>query len=276
MGIFSRDNLLAWCIVPFDACERGPKERAEMLQRLGIRALAYDWREKDIGSFDEELHQLRAHDIELAAFWLSGGNPKDGKGAWDDPMLRAVLEFIERNDLNIEVWKTLGGGDLLEIADLDARYDAGAEQVSVLAKVFNDLGCKYGIYNHGGWGGEPQTMVEIAERVASQDVGIVYNFHHGHDHLPLMPDAFAAMVPHLMCVNLNGLTPGGPMILPLAEGEEDMKVLRMIGDSHYAGPIGILDHRPDTDSEISLRQNLKGMEKLLKELGDERALATYR
>jgi len=275
MSVFSKDNLLAWCIVPFDARERSPKERAEMLQRLGIRALAYDWRERDIETFDEELHQLRAHGIRLAALWLSGGNPKDEKSVWDDPMLRAVLKFIERNDLNIEVWKTFGSGDLDAIADLDARYDAGADQINVLAKVFNDLGCSYGIYNHGGWGGEPQTMVEIAKRVDSEGVGIVYNFHHGHEHMPLMPDAFTAMLPYLMCVNLNGVTPGGPKILPLSEGEEDLNILRMVQDSGYAGPIGILDHRPDTDAEFSLTQNLDGMQRLLRKLGDEGALATY-
>ena len=48
MSVFAKDNLLAWCIVPFDACKRGPKERAVMLQRLGIRALAYDWRDEHI------------------------------------------------------------------------------------------------------------------------------------------------------------------------------------------------------------------------------------
>ena len=34
--IFARTNLVAWCIVPFDAKKRGPEERAEMLSRLGF------------------------------------------------------------------------------------------------------------------------------------------------------------------------------------------------------------------------------------------------
>ena len=77
------------------------------------------------------------------------------------------------------------------------------------------------------------------------------------------------MLPHLMCVNLNGMMPGGEQILPLGRGEEDLKVLRMVKESGYDGPIGILDHRMDTDAELSLTQNLDGLRALLQELGDD-------
>ncbi|MFT5088320.1 MAG: hypothetical protein ACI906_004729 [Candidatus Latescibacterota bacterium] len=275
MSLFCKKNLLAWCIVPFDACQRTPQQRAEMLQRLGIGALAYDWRQKDIDTFDEELQQLRAHGIRLSAFWLSGGDPPDAQGMWDDPQLGPVLQFIQRNELHIEVWKMLPEKELCAIADIEERYDEATRLVQIQAKVFRDLGCTYGLYNHGGWCGQPQTMVEVARRSAEQQVGIVYNFHHGHEHLSLMPDAFAAMLPHLLCVNLNGMASQGPQVLPLAEGDDDAAILRMVADSGYSGPIGILDHRPDTDAELSLKQNLAGMQTLLRELGDEDALATY-
>ena len=274
MNIFAKDNLLAWCIVPFDAAKRGPKERAEMLQRLGIKALAYDWREGDIGTFDEELKQLTDRGIALSTFWLAGGYPQDEKSAVDDPMLRAVIEFIQRNKLNIEVWRTRSVANEDEMAD-EARFEIATHQIGILTNVFNDLGCKYGIYNHGGWGGEPKNMIEIARRLESKNIGIVYNFHHGHDHLPLMPAAFIEMLPYLTCLNLNGMTPGGEKILPLSQGEQDKDVLSMIKDSGYDGPIGILDHRMDTDAEESLRQNLTGLQALLEQMGDEEALQTY-
>ena len=35
--LFRRDNLVAWCIVPFDSKKRGPVERVAMLERLGFR-----------------------------------------------------------------------------------------------------------------------------------------------------------------------------------------------------------------------------------------------
>lgn len=246
-----------------------------MLQRVGIGALAYDWRDEHIPTFDAELSELRDHGVEMTAFWLSGGYVTSEQGAWADPHLRAALEFVERNDLKIEMWKMLVGDDLQGIADMDARYDAAAAQVEVLAKLFNQRGCKYGLYNHGSWGGEPQTMVEVVKRVEANDVGIVYNFFHGHDQLDLIPEAFAAMLPHLMCVNLNGMNPQGPKILPLGSGVRDRQILQMIADSDYGGPIGLIDHRPEIDAEISLRENLAGMQAVLQDIGDEDALATY-
>jgi hypothetical protein len=46
--LFAKRNLVAWCIVPFDAKKRGPEERAQMLKNLGIRRLAYDYRAEHI------------------------------------------------------------------------------------------------------------------------------------------------------------------------------------------------------------------------------------
>src|SRR3712207_4612908 len=68
--LFDRENLIAWCIVPFDAKMRGPEARAEMLQRLGFKRFAYDWREKDIPTFDQELDALQRHGVSLDAFWF--------------------------------------------------------------------------------------------------------------------------------------------------------------------------------------------------------------
>ena len=39
--VFSRGNLVAWCIVPFDNKKRSPEERAQMLVKLGITKFAY-------------------------------------------------------------------------------------------------------------------------------------------------------------------------------------------------------------------------------------------
>ena len=135
MSVFARDNLLAWCIVPFDARKRGPQERAAMLQRLGIGALAYDWRDEHIERFDEELCQLRDHGVEMTAFWLSGSYPLDEQGVWEDPHLRAALEFVDRNDLKIEMWKMLVGEDLQQIADVNTRYDAAAAHTVCITTV---------------------------------------------------------------------------------------------------------------------------------------------
>ena len=64
-SLFARSNLMAWCIVPFDSAQRGPEERAQMLQRLGITQFAYDYRAEHIPSFEAEIAACRAHGIQL-------------------------------------------------------------------------------------------------------------------------------------------------------------------------------------------------------------------
>ena len=67
--VFAKDNLVAWCIVPFDAKKRGPSERAEMVAQLGIKKVAYDWRGEHVATFEEEILQYKKHGIEFFAFW---------------------------------------------------------------------------------------------------------------------------------------------------------------------------------------------------------------
>src|SRR5687768_16943453 len=69
-AVFARPNLVAWCIVPFDAKNRTPAERAEMMRRLGIRRFAYDWRDAHLPTFEQELAELKKRDIELTAVWF--------------------------------------------------------------------------------------------------------------------------------------------------------------------------------------------------------------
>src|SRR5205823_1857952 len=68
--LFSRENLIAWCIVPFDAKKRGPEERAAMLKRLGFSKFAYDYRAEHIPTFDAEIAALKKQGIDLTAWWF--------------------------------------------------------------------------------------------------------------------------------------------------------------------------------------------------------------
>jgi sugar phosphate isomerase/epimerase len=274
-SVFSRQNLLAWCIVPFDAKIRTPEERADMLDRLGFTMLAYDWRDEHISEFDDEVRELGRHGISMTAFWWGSGMPESRRSLKKDERMQMQLDCIRRNNLKLEVWITCSDHDLGSIDD-EEKFEELAERVDIFARVLAPLGCRLGLYNHGGWGGQPHHMVEIMKRVRSDNVGIVYNFHHGHEHLDMMPAAFGEMLPYLLCVNLNGMNREGPKILPLGQGPEDEKILRMIKESGYSGPIGIIGHIAEEDVEVVLKRNLEGLKKLLVEIGDDGALETYR
>ena len=95
-GIWAKDNLFAWCVVPFDAKHRNSEERAEMFNRLGIKSFAYDWRAKDIPTFDQEIETMKSHHIKIIAWWF----PYDA----DDPGAKATLETFKKHDIHPLLW----------------------------------------------------------------------------------------------------------------------------------------------------------------------------
>jgi sugar phosphate isomerase/epimerase len=254
---FATDQLVAWCIVPFDAKNRTPGERADMLKRLGITRLAYDWRAEHVPSFEEEILSLRKAGIEFFAFWA----PASRSAGY-----RKMMDLIEQYDLHPQIWM------IAPSAPASTQQQRVAANAGALVPFVQDalrLDCKFALYNHGGWSGQPENLIAMTrwlrQRLSTEDVGIVYNFHHGHEHLDQFPEAFNKMVPYLFCVNLNGMKIGGPKILPVGQGDRDQQMLQTIQNSDYRGPIGILDHRAELDAERSLRQNIEGLQRLLKE-----------
>ena len=260
-SVFARDNLVAWCIVPFDAATRNPQQRAEMLARLGLSRVAYDWRDHHIPEWDEELRQYKSHNIQLTAFWAPTRHQE-------------ILDLLKRHNVRAQLWI-----DHNPKGDTDAeRLANSVAHLAPLAALARTADCTVGLYNHGGWFGHPRNLVAVAEHLKQQghaNVGIVYNLHHAHDHLPDFPAHLKLMKPHLLCLNLNGMKKAGPKILPLGQGDDDLALLRTIRDSGYSGPLGILNHREDLDAETGLTQNLTGLKHLLHQLNDPEALKTH-
>jgi sugar phosphate isomerase/epimerase len=261
-SVFARDNLVAWCIVPFDAKKRGPAERAEMVKRLGFTKVAYDWRDEHVPTFEEEIAQYKKHGIEFFAFW-----------DWHVSMRPLII----KDEIHPQIWVTAPSP--VE-GEQQAKVEEAAKTLMPHVETTRTLKLKLGLYNHGGWGGEPANLVAVCEHLRKQDksnhIGIVYNLHHGHGHIADFAASLEAMKPYLLCLNLNGMNDGAkPKILPVGSGQHDRQMLQTIRDSGYSGPIGIIHHREDLDAEEGLRQNLEGLQAVLKDLGDTNALETF-
>lgn len=263
--LFRRDNLVAWCIVPFDDRERTPVERAEMLRRLGLSRYAYDYRANHIPTFDAEMEAIKRHGIELTAWWF----PTDLSDE-----ARLILDVLKRHDIQTQLWVTGGGGPTASEQEQRDRVKAEASRIGRIAAAAAEIGCRVSLYNHGGWFGEPENQLAIIRELNLPNVGIVYNLHHGHEHLDRFATLLDQMKPHLDCLNLNGMVAGGDRIdkkiLPLGEGDLDLGLLRIIRDSGYQGPIGILNHTQE-NAETRLAQNLAGLDALLAKLRSEPA-----
>ena len=257
--MFAKTNLVAWCIVPFDAKKRGPEERAATLQRLGITKLAYDYRAEHIPTFEDEIRALHAHGIELTAWWFPTVLNDEA---------RLILDLLRRHDIKTQLW-VMGAGQPESPEQEAAWVKSECDRIRPIAEAAAQIGCKVGLYNHGGWFGQPESQLKIIETLNLPNVGIVYNLHHGHEHLDRFPDLLKKMTPYLYALNLNGMVRGGDAagnkILPLGAGDLDLELLRMIRDSGYKGPIGILNHT-DLDAEARLRDNLDGLQWLVPQL----------
>ena len=259
-SLFRRENLVAWCIVPFDAKKRGPEERAAMLEKLGLKQFAYDWRGEHIPTFDAEIEALNKHGIKLTAFWFPTTLDKDAK---------TILDLLKRHTIHTQLWVMGGGGPTPTEEERQKRVETEAARIRPIAEEAAKIGCSVELYNHGSWFGEPENQIAIIEALKMPNVGIVYNLHHGYEHLARFPALLKAMLPYLHALNINGMFADGAkkglQITPLGQGDLDLQLLTTIRASGYSGPIGILNHTNE-DAEQRLQDNLDGLDWLLPQL----------
>jgi hypothetical protein len=271
-SLFAKENLLAWCIVPYDTQERSPEERAKMLNDLGITRYAYDWRSKQLPTFADEIKSLKAHGIKLEAvwFWIDGGSGEllDGNN-W------LILETLRKNNVQTRLWVSFSRQFFENLSEAE-KLEKGIKAVGEIHRIAAEVGCKIGLYNHGDWFGNPLNQIRIIKALGADDIGIVYNFHHAHDQINDFAGLLRKMMPYLWTVNLNGMRASGPQILPLGQGDRDLELLRALKDSRFNGTIGILGHVEDEDARVVLERNLSGLQALLEKLGDHSALRTYK
>ena len=269
--LFERRNLVAWCIVPFDKMKRSPEQRAAMLKELGITQLAYDWRDEHLPTMEEEIRTLKKNNIKLKSvwFWVNGGTQRTL-----DPSNDFILKTLKSNDVKTELWLSFNNNFFANLSD-DEKLRKAVAAIREINNKAKAIGCSLHLYNHGSWFGEPENQVKIIESLGTKDIGIVYNFHHARHQTNAFPRLLDVMKPYLTTVNINGMKEGGPMIMTVGEGDRELQMLKQLKASGYTGSIGILSHVDDEDAKVVLKRNLEGFKKILKEMGEKKALATY-
>ena len=268
--IYAKDNLIAWCIVPFDNQNRTPEQRAQMLNKLGINKLAYDWREKHVPTFDEELNALKKHNISLQSFWYySGPHPEDDKN------FATIIDLLKRHGVKTQIWTMITGINLDSMTQ-EQKIKAVTRPVRYIAEQAATVGSSVGLYNHGGWFGEPENQLAIIERLNMPNLGIVYNFSHSEEQIHRFPEFYPKILPYLYAINLTGLEGVKPAkVVPVGKGNIEFRMMKLIEESEYSGPIGIINEDFAPDAEDGLKLNMEGLKKYLKERKNKVALSTY-
>ena len=259
-NLFSERNLIAWCIVPFDSKNRNPGERIQMLKGLGLSRYAYDWRHQHLDSFASEIEVARKNGIEMTAVWIWIDKNSDAPGKLSDDNER-MLDILKASGMNAQLWIGFNH-NYFEGLDEEAKISAGVDMIRYLRSRTKSFTGKLGLYNHGDWFGHPTNQLKIIKALSDREVGIVYNFHHGHAQIDEFPSLLTAMKPYLLAVNIDGMKRSGPQILPVGSGDEEAGMLRTLVNSGYKGPIGILGHIETEDVEVVLKRNLEGLKGL--------------
>jgi sugar phosphate isomerase/epimerase len=250
---------MAWCVVPFDAKRRGPVERAEMLQRLGFKNFAYDWRSKDVAAFDAEVRALHKHGINLVAWWF----PTDAA----DPNAKTILDVIQRHGIHPQLWVMGSGSPTKNEAEQAQRTDNEAERIRKIVALAAPCGCKVELYNHNGWFGQPDNEVAVIERLKQKGVdgvGMVYNFSHGHGDMADFPAIWKRIERYVVAVNVSGMV-ASQRLIPPSQGDKELDMLRTIAHSGWRGPIGLIAEQGG-DAEVTLANNLRGLAWLSQEI----------
>ena len=207
-----------------------------MLARLGFKRFVYDWREKDIPTFDAEIEAMKRYGVEVTGWW----SPTDPR----DPVLVATLEVFKRQNIHPQLW-VMGSGTPVKSPDEQRqRVEQEAARIREIAALAKPYGCEVGLYNHNGWFGVPGNEVAIIERLKQTgvtDVGMVYNFSHGHNDIADFPTVWKRIQPYVVAVNVTGMVKDGESkIMPPSQGEFELGMLRVILDSGWRGPIGLI------------------------------------
>ncbi|RDC62710.1 apurinic/apyrimidinic endonuclease family protein [Adhaeribacter pallidiroseus] len=270
-ALFGKQNLVAWCIVPYDSLKRTPAQRAQMLQELGIKKFAYDWRDEHLPTMAQEITTMQKAGIALKSvwFWVNGGQDQilDKTNVF-------ILETLKKQQVKTELWLSFNESFFAGLTD-DEKFKKAVASVGSIQKRAQAIGCTVMLYNHGSWFGEPENQIKIIKAIGDKKIGMVYNFHHAHEQVKNFPQLLQHMKPYLTTVNINGMRTGGPKILPLGQGDLELQMLQDLKNAGYRGSLGIIGHTEHEDVKQVLEGNLHGLQQLLQTMGETAALKTY-
>ena len=140
--VFARDNLVAWCIVPFDAKKRTPGGAGGDARAASASSSTPTTGGPSTCRRSTRRSSPQEDGIELTAVWFPAALERGREG----PARRHREAQAHAAALG-DVGNPAGNTQAEKVAA------AAAQVISRSREAAAELGCKVGLYNHGGWSG---------------------------------------------------------------------------------------------------------------------------
>ena len=248
-----------------------------MLRAMGVTKIIWDWRDEHIDTFDAELDALRQNNIELSGIWTPSPMP-----AFEEPeypsrfgvvatRIKTLITEAARRGHTPDLWTQIAfGGPGAPSAPSEHFHRAevmrAADHLTGLVRLARGHGMCVVLTNHGGWAGEPRTLIDIVTELAQRglgNVGIGFRLQHAHHLIADLDHHIATMSEHLVAVMLSGADAGaeltGRVILPFGAGSRDRWVTHALLESGWQGQL-VVHAVGNDDSEARLLDSLEGWE----------------
>ena len=248
-----------------------------MLRELGIRKMAWDWRERHLSQLGEEIRALGTFGIELTSVWFWLDN-RAAEGLL--PHHEDILQTLKQTGTETTLWVSYDNDFYADLSH-EERLNKAVKSVGTILSRARSQGLTVALYNHGDWFGEPENQIRILKEMGigpegSDEIGLVYNFHHGHEQAERFPELLDAMLPYLWTVNINGMKRGGEKIMDVGAGDLEQTMLATLAASRFHGTIGILGHTEGEDVRPVLERNLRGLQGWLMDYSAKRPYSDTR
>src|SRR5579871_24913 len=266
--LLDHENLFAWG-TSVDSKHRTGEALAQMLEGLGLKQVAYNWEDRDISNFDEQIEAFKRHNIRILAWAVTDVDYPTEPIDWRTYQLRAVvsagekasplsvlqlLMMFRRHGISPQIWLirrwTAEDDDQSFMRyspeEQASRLRQETDRIKALAELAAPFGVVVGLYKHAGWIGITDNQLAIVKKIRSQgfnNVGIVYQFIHARDEVDDtvdFPATWQKLKPFVLAVNITGVHAEReifPVIYP-SQGDLELHMLKTIQISGWKGPVG--------------------------------------
>lgn len=216
-----------------------PTFQAKLVKNLGFDGMEL----MGLDRMDERLPALEQQNLQLFMVYIRVDLEKTP--AYD----KRLHDFIKKvKDKGVTLWLHI-------LSDKLKPSDSSGDELCInIIQELADFAAPYGVnialYPHSlFWLEKVGDSVRLTKKINRRNVGAVFNLCHylRTDERPKLDEKLIESIPYLKAVSINGADDGATnemdwdrLIQPLGMGSFDvLKVLQILKDNHYSGPVGL-------------------------------------